>query len=200
MDSVDKLKLVNDILQKEGLTQTKLAKLLDVNLTTVNNWFRRGSIPKKYLNSIGVIFDIDELKEQLPLDIFDSSINDSKKIETNIDNNTIKLQHIDDSKHKVFFIDKSLIGDKELDNIRFSRLSTNLNFVDVVDISVDTYQGDGVYYIKYPHGLLAKKIIFNFNNNSYTIKDLIDNNSILEVVNLNGRLSGKVIIRIEVFE
>ncbi len=46
---------INDIkiaLSDIGISQTKLASILHTNLTTVNNWFSRGSIPRKHRQKI----------------------------------------------------------------------------------------------------------------------------------------------------
>ena len=58
MDNVDKLNLIKQTLDKRGVSQTRLAELLGVNLTTVNNWLRRDSIPQKYIDKISMLFNL----------------------------------------------------------------------------------------------------------------------------------------------
>ena len=45
-----------------GISQTKLAKILDTNLTTVNNWFSRGSIPNKHKDKITQLLSSDGIR------------------------------------------------------------------------------------------------------------------------------------------
>jgi transcriptional regulator with XRE-family HTH domain len=199
VDNVDKLDLIKKTLEKRGVTQTKLAELLGVNLTTVNNWFRRGNIPEKYLYNISVLFNLNISTNHTPMEPIKPKISTIEPTSSPTTVKYKKIKHINSDIKNEFCIDNSVIGDKDLDNIRFNTTTTAIKVVDIVDISVDTYCGDGIYYLKYPHGFLAKRIIYNFNTNTYTIIDMIDNSLKIEVMNFNGKLSGKVIARMEVF-
>ncbi len=200
MDSVDKIELIKETLERRGVSQTKLAELLGVNLTTVNNWFRRESIPAKYIDNISILFN---------LKIHNNSSMDKKE---NIDSNTatpittvgttpqiITLKHIDENKRITFNIDKTLIGGKELNSLRFNLYQSISKFVDIIDLSVENYCGDGLYYLKYPHGIILKKIAYNFSNSTYTVFDVNDLNTKIEIGDISKSLAGKVIVRMEVF-
>ncbi|MBL6970161.1 MAG: helix-turn-helix transcriptional regulator [Campylobacterales bacterium] len=194
MDNVDKLQLIKETLEKKGVSQTKLAELLGVNLTTVNNWFRRGSIPQKYMDNIAMLFNLN-IGVSEPTD---STYKESLEMDTVFSSGFVQINHIDSYKKIKFNIDKSVIGVKELDKLRFNLYQSKSKYVDIIDISVDNYCGDGIYYLKYPHGLLAKRIKYNLNN-TYTVIDCNDNTSRLEVLDFSGKLAGKVIARVEIF-
>jgi len=196
VDNVDKLNLIKQTLDKRGVSQTRLAELLGVNLTTVNNWLRRDSIPQKYIDKISMLFNlhISSNKGQAE-DIF-STYRESKVLNTK---EPLTLTHIDKDNNTSFSIDSILIGQKELDNICFNIVQSTNKYVDIIDTSVDIYCGDGIYYIKYPHKVIPKRIYYNFSNNTYTIIDCVDSTSKIEVLNFNEKLEGKVISRIEIF-
>ena len=194
MDNVDNLELVKETLERRGVSQTKLAELLGVNLTTVNNWFRRDSIPPKYMDNIAMLFNI---KIKLSKE-HTANIDTYEELNIQTINNIISVKHIDDNKNVIFSIDKSLIGLKEINNIRFNTIQSTTKRVDIIDKLVDNYCGDGVYYIKYPHGVIPKQISYNFSKNNYSVCDISNSTSIFEVDHFNNNISGKVIVRIEV--
>lgn len=202
VDNVDKLQLIKETLEKKGVSQTKLAELLGVNLTTVNNWFRRESIPSKYIDNISMLFNlnIDDIEDNGSLYTQPRTDNippnDIIEIKNTISTN---VRHIEDNKRVYFTIDRTIIGLKELDNLRFNIHQSTKKYVDIIDISVDIYCGDGIYYIKYPHGLVPKYIKYNFSINTYTISDVDDFSSKLDINSFNGKLAGKVIARVEIF-
>jgi transcriptional regulator with XRE-family HTH domain len=192
VDNVDKIKIIKETLEKRGVSQTKLADLMGVNLTTVNNWFRRESIPQKYIDNISKLFNLNigdptgsySLKKDTPqLDI----------------SNQEGIKPLKEGINEYFTIDKTLIDPQKLHNFRYNYSVDSQNCVDIIDISVDKYCGDGLYYINYPHAVLVKRIVFNFDNNSYTVSDLTSKNNDLVVVNLSGKIFGKVKIRMELF-
>lgn len=199
MDSVDKIKLIKETLERRGVSQTKLAELLGVNLTTVNNWFRRESIPNKYIDNISMLFNLKIHSSNSFNDLEEDYIAEENPLEVGNIPSITTLSHIDKANPLTFNIDKSLIGGKVLDNLRFNLYQSTSKYVDIIDINVDNYCGDGLYYIKYPHGTILKKINFNFSNNTYTVFDLNDSSTKLEILDISKNLVGKVVVRIEVF-
>ncbi len=191
---MDKLDLIKETLHKRGVSQTKLAELLGVNLTTVNNWFRRGSIPQKYIENISMLFNLNIVSN------IDNNGSISENITTDIvfTTGSLQISHMDESRKECFIIDRSVIGVNNLDNIRFNSYQSTAKYVDIMNIYVDKYCGDGIYYINYPHGLIPKSIRYNLNNNTYTVIDLY-NNYKMDILNLSEKIAGKVIARIEIF-
>jgi len=206
VDNVDKLELIKETLNKKGVSQTKLADLLGVNLTTVNNWFRRGSIPNRYIDNISLLFNLKLSENKEGSNTIEASVgflnginNDLIENEAHTSMSTIKIKHIDDNKRIHFSLDRSIIEVQDIYNLRFNLSKSTSNYVDIIDINVDNYCGDGVYYIQYPHKVIIKKVQYNFNRNSYTVFDVEDSTSKIEVNSFNNKIIGKVIIRIEVF-
>ena len=185
---MDRIKQIEEVLNKKKVTQTKLAELLNVNLTTVNNWFRRQSIPLKYEEEIIMLFN---LKNETNIqEIKSHSI-------TNKDLNTIRVSHINDNNRLFFSLDKSLIGLKDLNKIRFNiDKATNKN-IHIIDLSVDNFRGDGIYYIKYPHDIVYKRIVYDPYKKNYNISDIYYTKSFFEAWEFNFNIYGKVIISIE---
>jgi transcriptional regulator with XRE-family HTH domain len=200
VDNVDKINLIKETLERRGITQTKLAELLGVNLTTVNNWFRRGNIPTKYINNISMLFNLN-----IDTHIEELSTNTQIDMPTLVDSNqtnykdTVALTNINSDIKEQFFIDVSLLVGKELDNIRYNNVISTNRYIDIIDIYVDKYCGDGYYYLEYPHRYICKKIKYNFSNNTYTVLDIQSDSVISDICNLDEKLAGKVIVRIEIF-
>ena len=198
---MDNIQYIEDKLKVKGMSQTKLATLLDINLTTVNNWFRRGKIPDKYEEKILDILKLKPLQSQENLFEVENSVginNTKQKKVVTLNTASTSLQHIDSKNTEYFQIDSSLFTSHGQEKLRFnSFLHQSHRQVHIIDREIQEYCGDGIYYILYPHGLVYVDILYHPQFNNYQINPLLNTSKMYQMTELTLTILGRVIYKIE---
>ncbi len=189
-------------LQDINITQTKLAKILDTNLTTVNNWFSRGSIPKKHHNKIYQLLnkpkEISNIEQNSAIDTQNRQ-NEHKnehRVDKDRDIDKYTIKNRDDHIEHLFYIDKHLMGNKSEHNLRWDKIIDNIH---IIDINVDKYTGDGLYYLQYPHKLESVDIRYLPFEKCYMVKGVKELYKISNLNDVDNIIKGKVIYKIVSF-
>ncbi len=138
-----------------GISQTKLAEILDTNLTTVNNWFSRGSIPRKHIDKIAQLLANSSTKHSTTANISQHSLIEPQNSpnmpisEVNIDYNHTKPQK---SHYRDSYIQTSQESSQEpknsLDDIARKNRATidtgisHINLQNINDSTADSFAFD----------------------------------------------------------
>lgn len=186
-----------------GISQTKLAKILDTNLTTVNNWFSRGSIPNKHKDKITQLLSSDGIRTNSSSNTAQIGTQKTQhdqykpiyenRVAQNTNKTYISLQNINTNITDSFVFDISLVSDNSVNSLRWDKIRQHIH---IIDIYVDKYEGNGSYYLQYPHNIEYVDIEYLPFEKCYSIKGLKEFYKISNLSDFTNIIKGKVIYKI----
>lgn len=186
---------LKEMLDNADITQYKLAKLLDIAPTTVNQWFARNSIKESHIIDVCNVTGFD-IKELLPYFEEKEKNKDSSYIlpKEKKNNDVVYIQRVKNvtasagdgeymegidvfEKDKpIPFLRSDLPQDRDpnkMEAIKVKGTSMLPTFMPndwvTFDKGTNYYDGDGLYVLNYAGNLLIKRLQFNMASNSMEI-------------------------------